>query len=191
MVRQKSIFCKLNSILKSDKEIFDAAIKAFLMCKTICPSCGAKGCCREHDNYYRLLITIEFGKRKKHYIEIPRIFCESCGTTHAILPDVLIPYRSYSLRFILFILAQYLQRDCTVEVFCEHWDIAIATLYSWKDIFLEHASLWLGKLAEASVLCEKTINHIRESEKSTHDFFEKYKFSFMQYMKTTRCNNTS
>ena len=191
MVRHKSIFCKLNSILKTDKEIFDAAIKGFQIHKTICPGCGAKGRCKEHNSYYRLLITIEYGKRKKYYIEIPRVFCESCESTHAILPDVLIPYKSYSLRFILFILAKYLQRNCTVEVFCEHWDIAIATLYDWKDIFLEHASLWLGKLEEASVLCEKTLNSIRESEKSPRDFFEQYKFSFLQRMKTTHSNNTS
>jgi len=191
MIRQKSIFCKLNSLLKSDREIFETVMKGFRIYMMICPECGAKGRCQEHASYYRLLITIEFRKRKKYYIEIPRVLCESCGSTHAILPDVLIPYKSYSLRFILYILAKYLKRDCTVEVFCEQWNIAIATLYSWKDIFLEHASLWIGKLEQANTLCEKILNRIRESENFPEAFFDQYKFSFLQCMKMTRCNDTS
>jgi len=191
MVRQKTIFCKLNSILQTDRELLDTAMQALRIDMIACPRCGAKACCREHGSYWRWMTTIECGKRIDCSIEIPRVFCESCGHTHAIIPDVLIPYQSYSLRFILSTLSNYLQRKCTVSAFCDQWQIAVSTLYLWKHLFLEQASLWLGKLEQVNILCEKLLNRMRDVKNFPAEFFEQFRFSFLQNRKTTKYMNSS
>ena len=67
MIRAFYIFCKLNLIKISDKDIYD-----------------------------RNMITISEGLRLNLTVSVPRIKC-GCGRTHAIIPDILIPYGSYSL----------------------------------------------------------------------------------------------
>lgn len=74
--------------------------------------------------------------------------CGSCGHTHAILPDEIIPYSTYSLRFILRVLAAYYLGSQTVEELCQRYAISASMLYEWKRLFLEHKEMWLGVLED-------------------------------------------
>lgn len=61
-----------------------------------CPSCVFEGKLYSHGSYLRNLITEE----KSFPISIHRVKCPICGKTHALIPDILIPYFQYSFSFV-------------------------------------------------------------------------------------------
>lgn len=181
MIRVKTILGKIFSLKTSDRQLFSSAIQAFSPSRAVCPRCGAIGCCDFHDYYTRWLISIENDKRSDMLISIPRVLCRSCGHPHAILPDVLIPYGSYSLRFILVILDGYLARTSTVREFCASWGIAVSTLYGWIHLFEKQASLWLDILKQVKSLSASSIHEICSQDSLPAFFFERFGFSFLQF----------
>ena len=92
-----------------------------------CPICGSTGNCHIHDYYGRSIIDFQAGKREKSDLCVMRVFCDSCEHAHAILPDVIIPYSSYSLLFILRLLGQYFAGRFTIEQLCERYEMASIT----------------------------------------------------------------
>ena len=180
MIRVKTIFGKVFFLKTSDRQLFSSAIQAFSPSGEACPHCGAIGRCEFHDSYLRWLISIENGRRSDGLVSIPRVLCASCGRTHAILPDVLIPYGSYSLRFILVILNVYLARTSTVHEFCASWGIAVSTLYTWIHLFENQASLWLGILKELKHLTASSFDAICSQDTLPSSFFQRFGFSFLQ-----------
>lgn len=113
----------------------------------ICPFCKSKGNCHNQGLYKRNLIDFICGRvDDSETISISRIKCKSCGHTHAILPDVIVPYASYSLLFILRAIAEYLTHLHTVEYLTERFGISHSLLYKWLHMYEEHKALWLGAL---------------------------------------------
>ena len=96
-----------------------------------CPICGSTGNCHIHDYYGRSIIDFQAGKREKSDLCVMRVFCDSCEHAHAILPDVIIPYSSYSLLFILRLLGQYFAGRFTIEQLCERYQISTKQFYKW------------------------------------------------------------
>ena len=114
--------------------------------KLACPFCGAKNpTWSYHDSYNRYLISFENEITTTYTINITRIICSSCKHAHAILPEIIIPYCSYSLTFILSVLKSYFFK-MTVKALCEKYQISVSMLYDWKRLFLIHKKLWLGIL---------------------------------------------
>jgi len=151
MIRLFRVFCKLNFKTLSAKDLFLYSMKGFssdklIFLKLTCPHCGAKhpawSC---HDSYKRYLISYENEITTTHIIDITRILCSSCKHTHAILPEIIVPYGSYSLTFILSVLKDYFSK-MTVKTLCEKYQISVSLLYDWKRLFLMHKKLWLGIL---------------------------------------------
>jgi len=186
MIRQATILFKLFLIKLSDMELLEAMRPDYKRC----PACGATGCCKPHDEYGRDMISIEKGIRKEHEIFIQRVICDSCGATHALLPDVLIPCSSYTLRFILHVLRAYFNRNCTVDSLCGHFGIAISTLYGWKKLFKEHANLWLSALLRIYMVSIEALNYFEHIHSLPSLFFQRYGFSFLQRRHTTHCNRS-
>lgn len=81
-------------------------------------------------------------------VAIRRVRCVSCGHSHAIVPDHIIPYTTYSLLFILRVLAWYFLGLGTVEQLCRRYAISPSMLYHWKVLFLAHKEIWLGVLKD-------------------------------------------
>lgn len=185
MIRVKTILGKIFSLKFSDKQLFSSVTEQFRPHDVVCPICGAKSSCSSHGFYSRILISIENGSRMEASISIPRVFCHSCRHTHAILSDVLIPYASYSLRFILTVLWKYLHRTTSVETFCNTWQISISTLYGWIHLFEKQGSLWLGILHKFSVINDSSFLIICSLEDFPSAFFSRFRFSFMQVYKTS------
>lgn len=119
----------------------------------VCPVCGAKGCMELFGHYERYLVTWEGSVQVTHTLTVSRYRCDSCGHTHAALPSCLVPYKSYSLRFILAALRDYFLHVLPVEQLCQRYGISISTLYRWLLLFRCQKSLWLGTLNDAA-LCE-------------------------------------
>ena len=87
-----------------------------------CPYCGAKGACKKRGSYERSLATFPDGKPEVLRLKIPRVQCP-CGKSHALLPDFIVPYFSYSLPMILMLLSDYFHRRLSIRGICEKYDM--------------------------------------------------------------------
>lgn len=146
MIRKNALFCKLIRIKTSSKALFDSFMKGFRPELQTCPCCGAKGSCRIHAYYDRSLVDFMDGAPVRHSLCILRLVC-SCGHTHAILPDFIIPYSTYGLFFILRVMAEYFLHLTTVEKLCERFSITSGQLRRFLMLFHLHKEEWLGLLA--------------------------------------------
>lgn len=111
-----------------------------------CPICGSTGNCHIHDYYSRSIIDFRSGRKQKDNLCIMRVFCDSCEHAHAILPDIIVPYSSYSLFFILFILGEYCAGLRTIEQLCERFDVSAKQFHKWLVLWKSHREQWLGML---------------------------------------------
>ena len=93
------------------------------------------------------------GAPVRHSLCIMRLIC-TCGHTHAILPDFIIPYSGCGLFFLLRVLAEYFLHLSTVERLCERFCITLSQLRRWLQLFRVQKEDWLGVLSsmEASGL---------------------------------------
>jgi transposase-like protein len=167
----------------SGEAIFQESVDGFRHHNKQCPVCGAVGQFSPHGYYYRNLVSHDGEKVLESSVQPPRFKCASCNTTHALLPDIIIPYSPYSLRFMLTVLVAYFERNTTVLDICAYFGIAISTLYAWKHRLLEHKDLLLGILVSlkepAHAFLSELLASMRLSE-LLNDFFSRYGFSFLQ-----------
>ena len=148
-----------------------------------CPFCGAKHPkWSYYASYSRFLISFEKGKIVTYTINITRLICSSCKHTHAILPEIIIPYGSYSLIFILNVLRDYYSHSMTILSICNKYEISVSTLYAWKKLFAIHKKLWLGFLEDISKSCCDFLSSIPSASTSSElqTFFSNHGFSFLQ-----------
>ena len=159
-----------------------------------CPACKAKRPgWSMFDSYERDLIAFEKDSQVIYRIAISRIKCSSCGNTHAILPEIIIPHGSYSLTFILQVLRDYYLSRMTVQALCGKYTIAVSTLYAWKRLFQIHKRLWLGILENAITKPLAFLSALPST--STSDdlalFFQCQAYSFLQGVTKTACFNST
>lgn len=143
MIRKFSLFCKLIRIKTSSDSLFSAVMDSYSHTSLECPSCHSAGNLVPHGFYKRNIIDFTYGKTTYHKISVKRLKCKSCGHTHAILPDVIVPYAQYSLFFLLRVLGEYFLRFKTISQICHVYSITPSMLYRWKDLFLCHKNDWL------------------------------------------------
>lgn len=181
MIRPFTVFCKLNQLSFSDRQWFEQEAESLSHTDGICPVCHAKGCLSPVASYTRYLVEWKDGSPATQEVTVQRYQCSSCDHTHALLPSPLVPYSSYSLRFILTVLRNYfLHRACVQEI-CEHAGIAISTLYRWKALFLAHKALWLGALESLEASAETFLDCLDGT--LLMEFCHKFLFSFLQRLR--------
>jgi transposase-like protein len=186
MIRLFAALCKaLNRELAeiSDEQLFQDATERFRHYGARCPVCGAAGKLSPYGSYSRGLTSHRAGRLIDSHIEPRRFECKSCGSTHALLPDVLTPYSPYSLRFKLLVLAAYFERATTVAKICEGFGIAVSTLYEWKKRLISHKDLLLGVLISRKTSALAFLSGLigaADLSRILCRFFNKYGFSFMQ-----------
>ncbi|WP_241423554.1 DUF6431 domain-containing protein [Candidatus Contubernalis alkaliaceticus] len=95
------------------------------------------------------MISFEKGCSVTYRVTIIRYRCSSCGCTHAILPECIIPYQSYSFLFIIAVMRDYFTSFLTIQGICAKYGISVSTIYSWKKLFLRHKKIWIGLLEDA------------------------------------------
>jgi transposase-like protein len=153
-----------------------------------CPNCGAVGKLTDHGKYTRGLTHGKRGKLVDSILNPRRVKCSSCGATHALLPDIVIPYGRYSLSFVLAALIAYFERATTVEKTCQQLGIAISTIYEWKKRMVTHKDLMLGLLISRKVPALAFLRGLLKSKRLSDTlsrFFHRYGFSFMQRRSTS------
>ena len=188
MIRLFTGLCKTLFGKLTDVNIFWDATDGFRHYNEKCPNCGAVGKLSPYGTYSRNLVSYTGGTTVESQVSPCRFECASCGTTNALLPDILIPYSPYSLRFKLTVLNAYFERNMTVAKICEHFGIAVSTLYSWKERLLEHQELLLGMLTsrkESGIAFLRSLFEADSLSERLRSFFRRYAFSFMQSQYTT------
>lgn len=145
MIRLNALDCKLKNSILSIRNLFRQSLKHHPLFLLVCPYCGAKGTCRRRGSYERNLVTFSNGTAEVIRLKIPRVQCP-CGRSHALLPDVIVPYLSYSLPMILSILSDYFHRRLTVRGICQKYLVNVPLIYRLKKLFLLHKKQWLGVL---------------------------------------------
>jgi hypothetical protein len=178
----------------SDEIIFQEATGDFNYHNERCTGCGAAGMLSPYGDYFRNLVSLDGEKVTESSVSPPRFKCLSCGKTHALLPDIIIPYSQYSLRFMLTVLLAYFERDTTVQAVCITYGIAVSTLYAWKHRLKEHKDLLLGILASLEEPVDTFLQGLLTSIQLSgqlKDFFCRYAFSFMQNRSTLTTRSRS
>lgn len=110
------IICKSNKIKYFNKNNFKKTnndiqslmptINDIRNCK--CPKCHAKSNFSLHGYYNRNLVIIskEDNIANEYYLTVTRVICNSCNSTHALLPDFIVPYKTFSFDSIIFIISE-------------------------------------------------------------------------------------
>ncbi|MBW9145592.1 hypothetical protein K2F40_16575 [Clostridium sp. CM028] len=171
---------------KNEIAAFDKYVSTVNTATLVCPFCGAKHALSSFDSYKRHLVTYGNNTAQDNTITILRYICSSCGHTHALLPSVIVPYMSFSFKFTVSLIHDYLvHKYRSVEGMCEHYGIAISTFYRILKKFKEHKQLWLGLLEEKLISNLSFIQHIINSsfdeiENFIIQFFKQNGLSFFQ-----------
>ena len=114
-----------------------------------CPICGAAGQCRIHAYYGRDIIDFRNGNQVRDNLCILRVYCDSCDHSHAILPDLIIPFSSYGLFFILRVLGEFFASLHPLEKLWEIYGISRKQFYKWLALWNAHKQDWLGILEDS------------------------------------------
>ena len=181
MIRPFTVFCKLNQISLSDRQWFEQEAESLSHTDGICPVCHAKACLSPFASYKRYLVEWKKDFPVTYEVTVQRYQCSSCGHTHALLPSPLVPYSSYSLRFILLVLRDYFLHRACVQKICEHAGISVSTFYRWKALFLAHKALWLGMLEDLKASAEAFLDGMDGI--LLQGFCRKFLFSFLQRLR--------
>jgi len=131
MIRFFGLLQKTNILKITVYDLYQAYTRDFNPGKFPCPFCRTKHPgWKKHATYERYIISFESGKSVIYQVIIIRYRCSSCEHTHALLPEFLVPYRSYSILFILSALKEYFSKCLTIEKICEKYGISASTMYS-------------------------------------------------------------
>lgn len=174
MIRGFSLLCKINFRHYSTLDLFYCCMSMIKIHECPCPVCGTRHpCWTEHAMYPRFLIGFDSGIVCCHSIMVTRFICQSCRSTHALLPEFVIPFKSHSLFFVLAVLKDYFLSSLTVSQLCAKYEIPPATLYSWKAAFLKDKRIWLGALQDTLTSAEKFLDFLlrRGLEHNLGEFF--------------------
>lgn len=167
MIRLNALDCKLKNTILSVRDLFRQSLEQSPLFLLVCPYCGAKGTCNKRGSYERSLVTFPDGKPQVVRLRIPRVQC-TCGKSHALLPDFIVPYLSYSLPMILRILSDYFTRRLTIRGICEKYLVSPPLICRFKKRFLIHKKQWLGILRDMEL---STISFMEELLMSSYDRF--------------------
>ena len=107
---------------------------------TPCPACPAVGRFKMYGSYMRYAIYFKGKKLVRRQMDIKRIICASCKTTHAVMPGDIIPYKALTLFVFIYILALVFLDKVPVLKVAEEWDFSFQFIYSVIVTFRKHAN---------------------------------------------------
>ena len=183
MIRLFNVFCKLNFLIKTAKQLFDESVLNVCISDLPCPLCGSRQPNWSYfDSYTRYLISYEYDKYKDYIVSVPRYLCSSCGHTHALIPEIAIPYSSYSIIFILNVLKDRFLDNMSVAAICQKYVISVSTYYRWKKLYEQNRLLWLGVLEKITSSSGEFLNAHPSKETSTmlYIYWQRNGLSFLQ-----------
>ena len=178
MIRLFYVLCKLNQVKFTDRQWFEWESGKMQTFSLSCPYCSAKEGLSSFGHYERYLVEWDGEQAVAHIILVKRYRCSSCGRTHAALSSCIVPYKSYSLRFILLVLRAYAIHKSSVEQICLRYGISVSTLYRWLALLKCQKALWLGVLEDAARDAEGFIDDMTGA--FLQEFCHTFHFSFLE-----------
>lgn len=107
-----------------------------------CPKCGAKARFHRHGTYSRWVAYLSTsGDIVFETIEILRLKCQSCNSTHSILPGDIIPFQVYSLPVVLFLCEQILIKKTSIRNTEHKTNCTIQTIYQKLNLLKRSLTL--------------------------------------------------
>ena len=152
-----------------------------------CPYCNASCSLVKNGHYFRHCIMFISNTLFDTPFEVQRVKCKECGKTHALLPDCVIPYYSYSYGFIICVLCEYYLEPSTVEEVCDKFQISPHNLYHWKRIYDKQRVLCaLVAQIQANKTNESILNYIKAQNPSAFllCFFNEHRQPFLHDIPT-------
>jgi hypothetical protein len=191
MIRLFFALCKCFHLTKNndDFEIYRSYTDNTLSDAIPCPFsyCGQKGNYHDDGCYMRLLVCYTNARVERYEITIPRIECNSCGHSHALLAPVIIPYSPFSFHFVISLLYDFITHKYdTVAVLCHVYDISVSTLYRIFHRFTSDRKLMLGMMEAAVTKAHELLDILSDNWYANqvdcllHDFFKSNHASFLQ-----------
>ena len=118
-----------------------------------CPKCGAKHSFHRHAKYFRNLIVWHDDGLTQEHLEILRLQCGSCGSTHAILTADVIPFSVFSVEAFLTLLSFCLTRNGSVLQAEKKTGVSYQLLYRFLQIFYEYRGKLILFLRRETLWC--------------------------------------
>lgn len=173
MIRGFDLLCKINFNHYSVIELFKHFMLVINVHDYPCAKCGAHHPnWKKHGFYPRFLIGFHQEKVICEIVFITRYKCQSCFSTHAFLPEFLVPFKSHSLLFILAALKDRFIGGLTISQICAKYEISANTFYAWQKAFLRDKKLWLGILEDLLTSIPRFLSFLVEDGlKNLEDFF--------------------
>lgn len=131
------ILINLNSVNTFSEKI--SFYNNFINFNFICPCCNSNHFIF-YGSYSRNFSYLENDKIIDSSIDIQRVFCKNCKSTHALIPDFLIPYKIYDANTILTLIIN--SADSTLISLDNKFNIYRQLILKWKKQF----NLYLNKL---------------------------------------------
>lgn len=148
-----------------------------------CPFCSSKGNCHIHAYYKRRIGTFREGSVAWETVTVMRVRCSGCGHTHAVLPDVIIPYARYGILFVLKVLSSHFSRQFSIEKICERFSICRNTFFKWLSLWHKHKDLYLGRLTSSETSSRSFMAQVTEQQDFSafaSSFVRSFAVSFLQ-----------
>ena len=132
--------------------------------------------------YSRDMIYIENSKRIERRIEIIRFRFNNdpSFTTHSLSSDILIPFGSYTVRFVLHVMNVYYKHDRSVSDLCAYFAISSSTLHDWKKLFEAHAMSYVHALSLAVRIHNDLLSLINYIPGFPHLFYVLFDVHFLR-----------
>jgi len=150
------IILHIKGVNEISQEIYDKAIKILDLSLLTCPSCKHTGT-TVHAYYDRRVRD----DKESFRLIVLRVKCSFCEKTHALLPDLIVPYSSISLKNIIQVI---LSRSPE-----ERKEIFDRTTIDWSDIHRirrAYKQVWKERLISFGICIDKDLsrNCIRQFE---------------------------
>ena len=175
MIYDFAVNCKAYDKNKYTKEYFPGVS---------CPKCHAIGRFNMHGDYSRHVIYFSGGGFVHTRLEIKRVKCKSCKSTHAVMPRDIIPYRLLALTAALYIL---FDRFLTLTPV-----LRIAGAFSFSHQFVYSALYTFDRFRERLTFFFKELDPARPPAVTDRDLLSRIngmgpacRFQF-RYMKSNR-----
>lgn len=130
MIYDFTCTCKTYNKASYKKEFFKS---------TPCTACPAIGRFNLHGSYERYVVYFEKLQTIEYkLLEIKRVICKSCSTTHAVMPGDIIPYKTLALFALFLILVSIYMKKSPVLEIVKVLGSSAQFIYSVKHIFHVH-----------------------------------------------------
>lgn len=160
-----------------------------------CPKCGSKHSLSRHGSYERNICFMkDYHNIYEEKMSIIRLKCSSCSSTHAILPNDIIPYCIYSFSTIINILTRRYIKNEKILAIGEDLSISFQLIYNFISRFIKFLDSCLIVLKNLglyniSTTPSKVAAAIAQYQNNNNNFLYQYFFNSKWMFLMTKFHN--